>query len=125
MKFGIQKKYALTISIFLLLVFSLSSWEIVSYTSELTRENIQKQQYAMTEIIARGIDDKLGTWLATLDAAGRNVPDDIFHNQRKAQHLLDRISGSDSMFTNGFMLLDKNFKIVAERGISTLSAMSA
>lgn len=114
MKLGIQKKYALSISIFLLLVFSLSCWAIVSYTSALTRENIQKQQYAMTEIIARGIDDKLGTWLAALADIGRTVPEDIFHEQAKAQHLLDQISGLRSMFTNGIMLLNTNFEIIAE-----------
>lgn len=114
MKLGIQKKYALSISIFLTVVFSLSCWGIVSYTSALTRENIQKQQFAMTGIIASSIDDKLGTWLVTLADVGRTVPEDIFHNQAKAQRLLDKISGIRSVFTNGIMLLDNNFKLVAE-----------
>lgn len=114
MKLGIQKKYALTISIFLLIVFSLSCWGIVSFTSSLTRENIQKQQYAMTEIIARSIDDKLGTWLAALADIGRTVPEDVFHSQAKAQLFLDERSGIRSMFNNGIMLLDKNLALVAE-----------
>lgn len=114
MKLGIQKKYALTISVFLLLIFSLSCWMIVSYTSTLTRDNIQKQQYAMTEIIARSIDDKLGTWLAALADIGRTVPADVFQNQEKAQNVLDQISGIRSMFSNGIMLVDKNFRLVAE-----------
>lgn len=111
---GIQKKFALTISIFLLIVFTLSCWKIVSYTSTVTRDNIQKQQYAMTEIMARSIDDKLGTWLAAIADIGRIVPEDIFYNHIKAQHFLDEISGIRSMFTNGIMLLDKNFELVAE-----------
>ena len=114
MKLGIQKKYALTISVFLLIVFSLSCWGIVSYTSTLTRENIQKQQYAMTEIIARSIDDKLGTWLATLAEIGRSVPEDIFNDQVKAQQLIDKMSGNRSTFTNGIMLLDKDSTLIAE-----------
>jgi HAMP domain-containing protein len=114
MNLGIQKKYALTISSFLLIVFSLSCWGIISFTSALTRENIQKQQYAMTEIIARSIDDKLGTWLAALADVGQTIPKAVFNDQSEAQQLLDRISGIRSMFNNGIMLLDKDFKVVAE-----------
>lgn len=114
MRLGIQKKYALSLSIFLLFVFSLSCWGIVSFTSALTRENIEKQQFAMTEIIARSIDDKLGTWLAALADISRTVPEDVFSDQTKSQQLLDQISGIRSMFNNGIMLLDKNYALVAE-----------
>lgn len=114
MPLGIQKKYALTMSIFLLFVFSVSSLVIVSYTSELTRKSIQKQQYAMTDIIARSIDDKLGTWLAELADIARSVPEDVFHNQDKAQQLVNQISGIRSMFSNGIILLNNNFEILAE-----------
>lgn len=114
MNLGIQKKYALTISVFLVVVFTLSCWGIVSFTSSLTRENIHKQQYAMTEIIARSIDDKLGTWLAALADIGISVPNDVFNDQEKAQQFLDQRSGIRSMFNNGIMLLDKNMVVVAE-----------
>jgi hypothetical protein len=114
MQLGIQKKYALTMSIFLLVIFSLSSWIIVSYTSDLTRKSIQKQQYAMTEIIARGIDDKLGTWLTELADISRGLPEDIFRNQDKAQKFVNQISGIRSMFSNGIMLLNNNCEIIAE-----------
>lgn len=112
--FGIQKKYALTISAFLVIVFSFSCWGIISYTSAHTRENIQKQQYAMTEIIARSIDDKLGTWLVALSDVSNTIPEDAFHNRTKAQHLLDERSGIRSMFDDGIMLLDRDLRIVAE-----------
>lgn len=114
MRLGIQKKYALSISVFLLIVFSLSSWGIVSYTSALTRDNLHKQQFAMTEIIARSIDDKLGTWLAALADISRTVPDEAFSDRRKAQAVLDVNSGIRSMFTNGIMLLDRNLEPIAE-----------
>lgn len=116
MKLGIQKKFSLTISAFLLIVFSFSCWKIIAYTSQLTRENIQKQQYAMTEIIARSIDDKLGTWLVALSDIGRTVPEDIFrnHNHTRAQLFLDQVSGIRSMFSNGIMLLDRNMELIAE-----------
>jgi hypothetical protein len=114
MKSGIQKRYALNICVFLVVVFSLSCWGIDSYTSALTRDNIQKQQYAMTEIIARSIDDKLGTWLVALADSGYTVPGDVFHDHAKAQQLLDQKNGLISMFSNGIMLLDTNFEIVAE-----------
>ena len=114
MQLGIQKRYALTISIFLSIVLSISCWGIISFTTKLTRENIEKQQYAMTEIIARSIDDKLGSWLSILADAGRIVSEDAFTSQEKAQQLVDHISGIRSMFTNGIMLLDSNFAIIAE-----------
>ncbi|MDD2897697.1 MAG: cache domain-containing protein [Desulfuromonadaceae bacterium] len=114
MKSGIQKKYALSICVFLLIVFSLSCWGIDSYTSALTRDNIQKQQYAMTKIIARSIDDKLGTWLVALADSGYTVPEGVFHNREKAQLLLDQKNGLRSMFSGGIMLLDTKYEIVAE-----------
>lgn len=114
MKLGIQKKYAMTISAFLLVVLSFGCWGIISFTSTLTRENIEKQQYAMTEIIAKSIDDKLGTWLVTLADAGRTVPEDAFRDQETAQRLVDQVSGIRSMFTNGIMLLNSNFELIAE-----------
>lgn len=114
MSLGIQKKFALTMSIFLLVIFSVSSWIIVSYTSDLTRKSIQKQQYAMTELIAQSIDDKLGTWLAELADLSRIVPAEIFSDQDKAQQLVNQISGLRSMFSNGIILLNSNCEIIAE-----------
>lgn len=113
MSLGIQKKFALTVSFYLLVVFSLSCWWIFSYTSALTRENIHKQQYAMTEIIARSIDDKLGTWLVALAEAGQTVPENIFTSYSRAQAFLDGKGSIRSMFTSGIMLLDKNSRFVA------------
>lgn len=114
MKWGIQKKFALSITIFLLVVISISCLAIVSFTSELTRESIQKQQYAMTEIIASSIDDKLGSWLAALADNGSAVPETAFHDRATAQQYLNGIKGIRSVFSNGVMLLDNNYRIIAE-----------
>ncbi|MGD0585395.1 MAG: cache domain-containing protein [Oryzomonas sp.] len=114
LKLGIQKKYALTVSIFLTAILSIGFWSIVGFVSALTQENIQKQQYAMTVIIARSVDDKLGTWLVALADIGRTVPEDAFRDRDKAQQVLDQISGIESMFGNGIMLLNKNCEVVAE-----------
>lgn len=114
MRLGIQKKFAISTSAFLLVVITVSCLAIVSFTSELTRESIQKQQYAMTEIIANSIDDKLGSWLSSLADNGSAVPPAAFQNRVVAQKFLNDIRGIRSVFTNGVMLLDNNYEIIAE-----------
>ncbi len=114
MRLGIQKKLALSISTFLLIFFALSTWAIVVYTSQLTRENIEKQQFAMTGIIAGSIDDKLGSWLAVIADVASKVPPDISQNPQSAQKFLDERSGVCSIFTNGIMLFNLNLELVAE-----------
>ena len=103
MGLGIQKRLSLSISIFLLIFFALSSWAIVSYTTRLTRANIEKQQFAMTGIIAGSIDDKLGSWLAVIADVASKVPPDVLNNPQSAQKFLDERSGVCSIFTNGII----------------------
>jgi diguanylate cyclase (GGDEF)-like protein len=114
MRLGIQKKLALSLSSFLLIVFAFSCWGIVSYTTRLLRENIQKQQFAMTELIARGIDDKLGAYLVTIAQVAAAVPADAFGNPDKAQAFLDAHRDLRSVFDNGIILFDNKPSLVAE-----------
>ncbi len=114
MRLGIQKKLAVSLSTFLLIVFGFSCWGIVSFTTRLLRENIQKQQFAMTELIARSVDDKLGTYLETIAQLSSAVPPEAFENPGKAQAFLDSHRDLRSIFNNGIMLFDNNLSLVAE-----------
>lgn len=114
MRLGIQKKLALSLSTFLLIVFGFSCWGIVSYTTRMLRENIQKQQFAMTELIASSVNDKLGTYLATIAQVALAVPPDAFENPGKAQAFLDTHRDLRSVFGNGIILFDNKLSIVAE-----------
>jgi diguanylate cyclase (GGDEF)-like protein len=114
MRMGIQKKLALSLSSFLLIVFGFSCWGIISFSTRLQRENIQKQQFAMTELIARSIDDKLGTYLATIAQVASAVPADAFENPAKAQAFLDSHLDLRSVFDNGIVLFDTKPSLVAE-----------
>lgn len=106
MQLGIQKKFALTFSGFLIIVFALILWCFLSYSIRLTRDNIQKQQFAMTELIARSIDDKLGTYLATLAEISGEVAPGCFADPKKAQTFLEQHRGLVSIFDNGIYLFD-------------------
>jgi|GEM_PF-612583 len=106
MQLGIQKKFALTFSGFLIIVFALILWGFLSYSVRMTRDNIQKQQFAMTELIARSIDDKLGTYLATLAQISGEVAPGCFTDPKKAQTFLEQHRGLISIFDNGIYLFD-------------------
>ncbi len=114
MRFGIQKRLSLYISIFLVFFFAFSSWALYVYTSQLTRENIEKQQFAMTGIIAGSIDDKLGSWLSLIADVASKTPSGVFQSPDVAQQFLDERSGICSIFTNGIMLFNKDLDLVAE-----------
>ena len=114
MQLGIQKKIALTISAFLLIVFTLSSWAVLRYATKLTRDNIHEQQFAMTRIIAGSIDDKLGSWLSVIADTAATTPVGLLKDPVIAQRFIDDRSGIRSIFTNGITLLDQNLKHVAE-----------
>jgi diguanylate cyclase (GGDEF)-like protein len=111
---GIQKRFALTFSGFLLIVFALILWGFLSYSMRLTRDGIQKQQFAMTELIARGIDDKLGTYLAAITQVSVEVTSGHFADPGKAQAFLDDHRDLISIFDNGIFLYDAQYNLVAE-----------
>lgn len=112
--FGIQKRFALTFSGFLLVVFAFILWGFLSYSMRLTRDNIQKQQFAMTELIARGIDDKLGTYLATIAQVSGEFRPEYLADPGKAQAFLDEHLDLVSIFDNGVFLFDAQCNLVAE-----------
>jgi diguanylate cyclase (GGDEF)-like protein len=114
MGLGIQKKLALSLSGFLITVFVLIFGFFSSNSTRLTRENIQKQQFAMTELIAHSIDDKLGTYLATITQLSQNVTPDCFLNSEKAQAFLNDHRDLISLFDNGIYLVNQEYAIVAE-----------
>jgi diguanylate cyclase (GGDEF)-like protein len=127
MRLGIQKRFALTFSCFLIIVFGMILWGFLSYSISLTRDNIQQQQFAMTELIARSIDDKLGTYLATIAQVCGEVKAEQITDHEKAQAFLDGHRGLISIFNNGLFLFDREGTLVAEtpyikgrRGIKTV-----
>ncbi len=113
MKLGIKQNMALSVSVFLVTLFSLSTWVVVSYTTRMTSENIQKQQYAMTEMIARSIDDKLGVNLVNLSDAATDISPGIFANPAAARDLLRHHDRYRKIFDRGLSLVDRNGRIIA------------
>jgi len=114
MKLGIKQNMALTVSTFLVTLFALSTWIVVDYTTSLTSENIQKQQFAMTEMIARSIDDKLGVNLVSLSDVASEIPPGIFSNPSNALKLLRHHNRYGKIFDRGLSFIDRNGMIVAE-----------
>ncbi|HXE96968.1 MAG TPA: GGDEF domain-containing protein [Dongiaceae bacterium] len=130
MRLGIQKKLTLYISGILIVIFALILWGFLYYSISSTRENIEKQQFAMTELIASSIDGKLGTYLATISDVAQELNSDHFANPEKAQVFLDGYRGLLSIFDNGMFLFDADYTLVAEtpylkgrRGIKSGSLM--
>ena len=114
MKLGIQKKLAFSLSIFFFAVLGASCWGIVSYSSIVASRNIQEQQFAMAELIAGSIDDKLGTYLATIAELAVALPPDVFEDPDKARTFLESHRNLLSVFGNGLLLCDDQLSIVAE-----------
>ena len=114
MRLNIQNKITLYISGILIIIFALSLWGFLSYSIGLARENIEKQQFAMTELIASSIDDKLGSYLAAIAEVGQEVKPDYFGNHEKAQAFLDEHRSLLSIFDNGMFLFDADYTLVAE-----------
>lgn len=113
MRIGIQKKMALSFSAFLIVVSTATLWGIIFYATQFVRENIQKQQFAMTELIASSIDDKLGTPLAAITNLGQAVPPDAFADPKKAQAFIDSVSAFRSFFDRGMTLFDAGMSPIA------------
>lgn len=113
MKLGIKQNMALTVSTFLVTLFALSTWIVVDYTTTLTSENIQKQQFAMTEMIARSIDDKLGVNLVNLSDAASDISPEIFVNPSAARNMLRHHDRYRKIFDRGLSLVDRHGRIVA------------
>lgn len=131
MKASIQKKITLHISGILILIFAFSLWGFLSYSIRLTRDNIERQQFAMTVLIASSIDDKLGSYLAAITEVSQGVKPDHFVNQDKAQAFLDEHRSLLSIFGNGMFLFDADYTLVAEtpyiegrRGVKSNRLMS-
>lgn len=114
MRLGIKNKLTLYFSGFLIIIFALILWGFLTYSIRSTRENIEKQQFAMTELIASSIDDKLGTYLSTISQVSTEVKSDHFADPEKAQVLLDGYRGLISIFDNGIFLFDAKYTLVAE-----------
>jgi len=114
MKFGLQKKMALSFSAFLVIVFGFSCWGIVAYTTRLSCENIQKQQFALTELIAHSIDDKLGYYLVSITQIASVAPAEAFKNPATAQAFLDSHRDLSNLFDNGIKLYDNKRVLIAE-----------
>jgi len=114
MRLGMQQRFALTFSGFLIIVFALILWGFLSYSVNLTRDNIQKQQFAMTELIARSIDDKLGTYLATIAQESGEVGPGCFTDPAQARAFLEEHRGLVSIFDNGIFLFDADYNLRGE-----------
>ncbi|WP_223923972.1 sensor domain-containing diguanylate cyclase [Geobacter sp. AOG2] len=109
-----QKRFALTFSAFLIVVFALIVWGFLSYSVRLTRDNIQKQQFAMTELIARSIDDKLGTYLATIAMISAEADPRILNDPEKARTFLENHRALLGIFDNGIYLFGTDYTLKAE-----------
>jgi diguanylate cyclase (GGDEF)-like protein len=112
--YGIGKKMSISFSVFMVIVFSVIVWAILSYTQYLTRENIMKHQYAMTELIAHSIDHKLGGYMVSIELNANRVPAGAFEHPDQAQAFLDAHSDLLQLFDNGLLLMDTSYRIVAE-----------
>ncbi|MEI6214483.1 MAG: response regulator [Desulfuromonadales bacterium] len=112
--FGLRNKLSICFSLFLTIVFGLSLWFIVTRVTWLTTENIEKQQFAMTSIIARSIDDRLGLCLSSLIEVSQIVPTNVFDSTVAADIFLDNRRGIKVFFSGGLSIIDKSFSVISE-----------
>ncbi|MBJ6727383.1 diguanylate cyclase [Geomesophilobacter sediminis] len=111
---GIQRRITRSISIYLVIVTSLSCWGAVFFSTRLARESIQKQQFALTELVARSIDDKLGANMLTITQLADKIPPGALSDSVRAQAFLDSNHDLLSIFDNGLLLFDRKHQLIAE-----------
>ena len=112
MALGIQKKLAFACSGFLVAAFALILLLTLSYVGEVTQKKIKQQQFAMTELIASSLDDKLGTILLEISLIGQMVPSRAFRNPKEGQAFLKQYNRSLTAF-DGLALIDNEFNYLA------------
>lgn len=114
MQLGMQKRFALTFSGFLIIVFGLILWGTLTYLVRLPRDSFWKQQFAMTELIARSIDDKLGTYLVTIAMISAEADPGVLNDHEKARTFLKYHRGLLGVFDNGLFLFGADYTLKAE-----------
>jgi diguanylate cyclase (GGDEF)-like protein len=112
MSLGIQKKLAFTFTGFLVMAFALILLATLSSVGEVTKETIKRQQFAMTELTARSLDDKLGSILQEISQIGQLLPAGVFHNSRDARAFLQPYNRHLTVF-DGLFLVDNEFNYLA------------
>ena len=112
MALGIQKKLAFACSSFLVAAFALILLVTLSFVGEVTRNKIKQQQFALTELIASSLDDKLGTILLEISQIGQMVPTRAFRNPKEGQAFLNQYNRHLTGF-DGLVLIDAEFHYAA------------
>ena len=112
--FGIRRKMALSFSVFLIIVSIASVWGIITAVTNLTRENITRQQTSMITMLASSLDDKLGLYLNAISELSVTVTPVQLSDPLQAQIFLDDKLGMKSLFNNGIYLFDAQQNIITE-----------
>jgi PAS domain S-box-containing protein len=105
---------ALSFSIFLVIVTIISVWGIMASVTQLTRDNITRQQSSMITMLASSIDDKLGLYLSSISELSTILKADHFSSPARGQAFLEDQRAVRSMFNNGIYLFDAQQTIIAE-----------
>lgn len=113
-RMGIKTQLSLVMVVTgLVLIVTIVSGTLAVLSREYTR-TLGRQQEALLNGLAQGIDTELNSAGKALQAVARVVPEEVMQDSRQAQRFLENRTGIQSMFDNGLVLLTVNGRLIAE-----------
>jgi PAS domain S-box-containing protein len=110
----IKTRFVLYVTLFLLVVFSLTAFATYAWFKRQTAELIQRQQFTLLENTAHSLDDKLKQSHNTLIWAADMMPHALINKPEQAQQWLDTRYDLKTLFASGLFLFTPQGKILVE-----------
>lgn len=101
----------------LALALAVGGWAVARYFGRVANRQIGSQQAGLARLVASSMDDKITTYLGSLEADARNCPGDVEHDRTAARRWLEDRRGLRAIFENGtFLVLPEGQLLAATPG---------
>ena len=106
------------ISLFTLLVFSVSLWALTLYVSQMLRQDMQQQlsdqQLSVVHFVAGAVDTHLNERLRALELVASHITPQMLGQPEALNRLLENRSVLQTLFSGGVLITDVQGTAVAE-----------
>jgi serine phosphatase RsbU (regulator of sigma subunit) len=109
----IQLRIFLAFGTTLALALAVGGWAVARYFSRVANRQIESQQADLARLVASSMDDKITTYLGSLEAEARSCPPGLERDGPAAQRWLEDRLVIRSMFENGTFLVRPDGHLLA------------
>lgn len=106
------------ISLFTLLIFSVSLWSLTFYASQMLRHDMQRQlsdqQFSVVHFLAGAIDAHLNERVRALELVAGGITPQMLHQPEALNQRLESLPVLQTMFSGGVLITDAQGTAVAE-----------